>query len=97
MRPGLAQTAPNGRVFEQRTYDAGFPDLGTITGIAIVFDEGNDVGEGFVYLDDVSITANGVTHTWTSASDNGNGQTITQDPTGEVYLSSLLGLPLTLL
>jgi hypothetical protein len=29
---------------------------------------------------------------WTSASDNGNGnQTIWQDPTGETYVSSLIG------
>jgi hypothetical protein len=49
------------------------------------------VGQGFVYLDNIQVG----THTWTSASDNGNGQTITQDPTGEDFVSALLGEPLS--
>jgi hypothetical protein len=39
----------------------------TIVSLAIVFDEGNDVGQGYVFLD--NITVNG--HTWTSPADNG--------------------------
>lgn len=97
MKPGNAMTAPNGRVFQQRTYDGPFPADGTIAGIAIVFDEGTDVGIGYVYLDDITVAAGGVEHTWTSASDNGNGATITQDPTGTEYLSSLLGGPVSIL
>jgi len=97
MTPGAHATAPSGRVYEQRTYTGPFPVDGTIAGIAIVFDEGNDVGQGFVYLDNISVQAGTVAHTWTSASDNGNNQTITQDPTGDAYLSSLLGMPLTVL
>ncbi len=58
----------------------------TITGLAIVFDEGNDTGNpppagceqeqllgGFVHLDDVAVTIDGQTHCWTSANDNGSG------------------------
>ena len=62
---------------------------------SIVYDEGDDVGAspgcpGFiscVYLDNIRVGS----HLWTSASDNGNGQTITMstDPVDE-----LLGEPL---
>jgi hypothetical protein len=96
MVPGDTATAPSGREFQQRTYDLPFPAVGTITGIAIVFDEGNDVGKGFVYLDNITVQSETSSHTWTSASDNGNGQTITQAPTGAVYLSALLGFPLSI-
>lgn len=44
-----------------------------IEGLAIVFDEGNDIGQGFVYLDDISVQGNGYGKVWHSASDNGNG------------------------
>jgi hypothetical protein len=97
MTPGAHATAPNGRTYEQRTYTGPFPSAaldGAITGIAIVFDEGTDVGQGFVYLDNITVQSETASHTWTSASDNGNNQTITQDPTGETYLSALLGQPL---
>ena len=97
MTPGPTEVAPSGRVFQQRSYDGPFPLLGTITGISIVFDEGNDVGRGFVYLDNITVTADTAAHTWTSASDNGNGQTITQDPTGTDFLATLMGVPLSML
>ncbi|HEX9216872.1 MAG TPA: hypothetical protein VF864_07825 [Gemmatimonadales bacterium] len=41
---------------------------GTITGLSIVFDEGTDVGPGFVFLD--NITVNGMV--WTKPADNSN-------------------------
>jgi hypothetical protein len=57
----------------------------TITGLAIVFDEGNDTANpppapcaqdslagGFVYLDNIEVELNGVPHCWTGADDNGN-------------------------
>jgi hypothetical protein len=57
----------------------------SIRSLAIIFDEGTDnpiaqppgcpegpSTPGFVYLDNISVTANGATHTWKSASDNGN-------------------------
>jgi hypothetical protein len=97
MIPGTTATAPSGRVFQERSYDGPFPLVGTITGISIVFDEGNDVGNGFVYLDNITVTADTASHTWTSASDNGNGQTITQDPTGPDFLAALMGVPLSML
>jgi hypothetical protein len=96
MVPSDPVAAPSGRVFERRTYAGPFPDLGTITGIAIVFDEGNDVGQGFVHLDNITVSSQGGSHTWTSASDNGNGETITAAPTGAPYLSALLGFPLSI-
>ena len=49
---------------------------------------------GFVYLDNIKVVVNGEPHVWTSASDNGNGQTITQDQTGEAYVESLINAPL---
>ena len=60
---------------------------GTVVRLAIVFDEGNDVGQGFVYLDNIQVG----NHVWTSASDNGNGATIEQS---SVPLTTLLGAPL---
>jgi hypothetical protein len=72
----VVMTAPSGRIYEKRTVAA--PALaaaqalgGTITGLEIVFDEGDDVGTGFAYLDNISITINGAPMVWTSASDNG--------------------------
>ena len=44
------------------------PATATITGLAIVFDEGTDVGPGFVFLDNITVN----TTTWTSPSDNSN-------------------------
>jgi hypothetical protein len=43
-------------------------EAGMVTSLAILFDEGTDVGPGFVFLD--NITVNG--KTWTSPADNGN-------------------------
>jgi hypothetical protein len=97
MTPGPAMVAPSGRVFERRTFDGPFPQVGTITGIAIVFDEGNEFDGGYVYLDNITVAAGAVAHTWTSASDNGNGQTITQDATGADFLATLMGVPLSML
>jgi len=76
-----------------------------------VFDEGTDnpipqppgcpLGvstPGFVYLDNITVEANGQTHTWTSASDNGNGGTTTANSTlTSAELEAALGAPLTTL
>ena len=64
-------------------------NAGTIRDLAIVFDEGNNEpaganppgcppgpgSPGFVFLDNVTVTANGTTQVWTSAADNGSGGT----------------------
>ena len=43
-----------------------------IEGLAIIFDEGNDLGQqGFVYLDNITVKTSSVTKVWTSAADNG--------------------------
>src|SRR3954452_14363920 len=79
------------------------PQGATLRSLAIVFDEGTEnvvpqpppclgtAAAGFVYLDNITVTLNGVPHTWTGASDNGNGQSIMQssDP-----LEQLLDAPL---
>jgi hypothetical protein len=65
-----------------------------VRNIAIVFDEGPEVvlpeppgcpqdtpAGGFVYLDDITVVANGVTHVWTGANDNGNGGATTANTT----------------
>lgn len=54
-------------------YCAGF----TLTQLAIVFDEGTTLygaplGPGYTFLDDITVTTNGTSHVWHSASDNGN-------------------------
>lgn len=70
------------------------PNAATITGLAIVFDEGNDTANpppapckqeqltpgGFVYLDNIEVDAGGTVHCWTNASDNGNGTAAACDP-----------------
>jgi hypothetical protein len=43
-----------------------------IEGLAIIFDEGTDQGQGFVYLDNIKVSGNGFTKTWTRAADNSN-------------------------
>jgi hypothetical protein len=40
----------------------------TITSLAIVFDEGNDLTPGFVFLDNITVND----HTWTGPADNGS-------------------------
>ena len=80
----------------------------TITGLAIVFDEGNDipnpppvgcnqeaVSGGFVYLDDIDVQVDGMDHCWTSASDNGNAPASACDPPpGNSITGSTLGIGL---
>lgn len=62
------QGTSNGFTWDRRSADiSNLP--GTIVSLAIVFDEGNDVGQGFVYLDNITVGDK----TWTGASDNGNG------------------------
>ena len=82
------------------------PSALTIRSLAILFDEGTDSAPipavpfcplgtgspGFVFLDNITVTANGDTHVWTSASDNGNGgDPIIADPTGTDVVEDLLG------
>ena len=71
MVAGATVAAPNGRVYQQRTYTGTLPP-GEVVGLAIVLDEGNDVGPGYVYLDNVRVGD----YLWTSASDNGGGNTV---------------------
>lgn len=81
----------------------------TITGLAIVFDEGNDtpnpppagcaqegLSGGFVYLDDIDVQVNGMDHCWTSASDNGNAPPSACDPPARTSVTGStlsIGLP----
>src|SRR5947209_6954913 len=79
MVPGATMTAPSGKIYQQRTVAS--PALsvlqttaGTITGLEIVFDEGDDAGTGFAYLDNITVSINGTPMVWTSATDNGGSQ-----------------------
>lgn len=78
----------------------------TITGLAIVFDEGNDnpnpppagcaqegMSGGFVYLDNIDVQVDGTDHCWTNASDNGNAPAAACDPPSSNVTGSTLGLP----
>ncbi len=87
-----AMTPSNGAEpgWERRTASGPFPD-GTIVSLAIVFDEGNDVGQGYVYLDNIQVGD----HVWTSATDNGNGSAIGPDGMSTTPLSSLISEPLS--
>src|SRR5438067_542133 len=54
-----SQTSPSGKVYTHRSVAA--PTLtmlpgGTITSLAIVFDEGDDVGQGFAFLDNIEVS-----------------------------------------
>ena len=44
------------------------PETATISSLAILFDEGTDVGPGFVFLDNITVN----TMVWTSPSGNSN-------------------------
>jgi hypothetical protein len=46
---------------------------GTITGLAIVFDEGTDQGRGSFYLDNITVQTSSTLKTWTSTADSRNG------------------------
>jgi hypothetical protein len=78
MIPGATAAAPNGRVFQQRTFTGPvtaccgpLPASGfDIVSLAIVFDEGNDVGQGFVHLDNILVQSDGFTKCWTGPADN---------------------------
>lgn len=99
------QGSPAGAIQSQTGQD---PAELTVTGLAIVFDEGNDIPNpppagcaqdqlsgGFVYLDDIDVQVNGVDHCWTSASDNGNASASACDPpAGTSVTGSTLGLGL---
>ena len=75
MVPGATTlTAPSGKIYQQRTVvppPSTVLPPGTITALSIVFDEGDDVGSGFAYLDNITVGINGAPMVWTSASDNG--------------------------
>ena len=58
-----------GRIWEHRTTVAPLPP-GTITSLAIVYDEGEEFPPGFVYLDNIEVGSK----MWTSASDNANDE-----------------------
>jgi hypothetical protein len=82
------------------------PDLeglpaGTISSLAIIFDEGNDQGQGYVHLDNVFVELNGMPHCWTSASDNGNSGDQacpkTDEDGGPLLLSPIAAGPLDVL
>lgn len=71
--------------WQRRTFAGPGPFApGTIVSLAIVYDEGIEFPPGYIFLDNIQVND----HVWTSASDNGNGATITQssDP-----LDQLLG------
>jgi hypothetical protein len=84
------------------------PTGATIEYLAIVFDEGTDNPNppplgcdqeplsptGRVHLDNITVVAGGVTHTWTSATDNGSGGTTTANTTlTATELEVTLGFP----
>ena len=55
------------RTAEQLGSNASDALTGHVSSLAIIFDEGTDVGPGFVFLDNITVN----TKTWTSPGDNG--------------------------
>jgi hypothetical protein len=78
VRDSYAQGAIGAQVAAQTPVTASPPF--TIRGLAIVFDEGTDQGQGFVYLDNILVND----HCWTSASDNGTNSNATCTPAAAV-------------
>lgn len=80
-----------GRVWIQKTFSGPWLTDGTVVGLAIVFDEGNDVGPGYVYLDDIRVGD----WLWTSAADNDGNNSPVDSQTLELMwgapLETLLG------
>jgi hypothetical protein len=83
MVPGATVTH-DGHTYQQRTFAGPILPAGTVTGLAIMYDEGDDLGLAFpcpndtltdpnscVYLDNIRVGE----HLWTSASDNGGDNT----------------------
>jgi hypothetical protein len=87
MVPFGTQTDNNGFLWQRRFFPAGLLPAGTVASLSIVYDEGEEFAPGYVYLDRIRVAG----HTWNSAADNANDQTITADPTGEAFLEALLG------
>jgi hypothetical protein len=92
MVPGGTAIDDQGRVWFERTTAGPLPP-GTVVSLSIVYDEGNEFPPGYVYLD--NIQAGG--HVWTDASDNGNGQVIMAEPTGNEIVEEFLGESLSVL
>jgi len=98
MIDGAIGSAPNGRLFQTKTATGPFaPPGGTIVSLAIVFDEGNDVGPGFVFLDDIRVGTTSGDHTWHSASDNGDNPASDANSADIATSELLLGEPVSVL
>jgi hypothetical protein len=80
-----------GHLWEERE-TVGPAPMGTVVSLAIVFDEGDDVGSGYVHLDNIRVGD----WLWTSAADNGGNNTPVDSQTLELMwgapLETLLGL-----
>ena len=98
MAPGAVASTDDGHEYQQRTFPGPLP-AGEVIGLAIVFDEGDDVGTAFpcpndrpddpnscAYLDNILVGD----HLWTSASDNGGRNTAVDAAT----LEAMWGAPL---
>jgi hypothetical protein len=86
MIPGGTEAGPDGTTYEQRTFAGELIPPGTVAGLAIVFDEGEEFQPGHVYLDNIRVGD----WVWTSASDNGGGNTAVDATT----LEAMWGAPL---
>jgi hypothetical protein len=71
----LSHTGPNAAGWQTDTCAdfclGGLPADATISSLAIIFEDGTDMGPGFVLLDNITVTTSTLgVHTWTSAADN---------------------------
>lgn len=94
MFPGATQFDDQGRLWQRRSTAGPLPP-GNVVRLAIVYDEGNDLGflcpedpaGSCVFLDNIQVGD----HVWTSASDNGQSETSTAN---SLTLEQLWGAPL---
>jgi hypothetical protein len=70
--PGWMIDTFNASAIQSAVAAAGGAATDTIQSLAIVFDEGTDQGQGFVYLDNIAVELNGTAKVFTGPSDNGN-------------------------
>ena len=80
----------NGHIWQRRTTTGPLPVQGTVVSLSIVFDEGTTfmgapLGPGKTWLDNIQVGDK----IWTSASDNGGGNT----PVSSADAESILGEP----
>jgi hypothetical protein len=70
VNPDWTITTFNASAIQAAVLAAGGSLADDIQSLVIVFDEGTDQGQGFVYLDNITVEVQGTPHVWTGPADN---------------------------